>query len=1139
MNAAPRITRLKNLCLLTPLADAVIVITPRPAYEAAAREIQRHIGRLVIHYDNDVCQGLVERYHVIALGNLCTNKLVERLYYQWYCNVDLGYPGDGGHVVRSIHDPWGTGKNVILLGGSNDAGIADAARAFLKALPRGHNRTVGWLMDIKLGRGVRDQMESKPHYRGPVCGYGFQYYFSGEERYGRLWRKALLERLRMDDPFEHSHIWFWQPIALWDLLEESPLFSNRDRLTITNLFLQWIESHEGRHFSAFRDDLRRGNLSQPHRTSPALACFFGGRYFQKYYGLKQATAWLSDAKQYFAAQANSSKTMDEPEACTAESLGCGGLMTYALASGDHTCFENGTIREAADRVAMACNNLGVMAAYGDVQSFYSVPSDFFCRVAHYYRDGTYEFLARVRNPWRDRCKPVWREFDHPTPAFHTDVESREPKRLLGVKVAPLARRFWDTYRGNYTYPSYPKTIPYHKSFDKISFRAGFDPDDDYLLLDGVSGGTHGYTDANSILEYTSRSRLWIATADLSYGSDNSGPARHNAVTVLRDGEGALPPGFAALEAHRGSFTHTVLPGYNGVDWHRRITWRPGHSFLVEDELHVKKAGQYRFDCRWHTLGDPRMWGRSLVVDQKGVALHIESGGRARLTLERDGFRGSYFSCQAKFRCWAERPYEYADPILNVLTQTIEGRRRRGDVVRFTNRIRVSRTHSEERVRPKSVSISRESRRKPAGRSRFSNRRMTEVWSWPSDSPIRDAQVADIGIVLALESGKVVSLDSSGCTQWTRGVGSSVNAISVGDINGDSDHEIVAGCDTGSLCALSRHGKLLWKHRIPTLDAGNLWALDTPRVVRVRCADLDDDGRDEILAGVGNLHLHALAGDGRHRRETLDWSRHGLRTLRTEHGPAVELWRRFSWGTWNTFTTCDLDGDGQPEIIGGPGFPPKAAASPALVLRGDGERLAELDVDGWAGGLNALTVGDFVRTGRNQIVVGTIKGNLRMFEPPRRLGEKLPLRRGQVVVDHTSGQNATSLLRPPKVVWERNLGDLITGLAAVPNPATQQFVFVVASATGYVSAFTPGGRKLWARNMGSSMTILRRIASAVAIGCESGRLSLLDQSGSMLAEADLHGSVRILVPLPSALGILLLAAARGGNKTTNRLVCLRA
>ena len=43
-----------------------------------------------------------------------------------------------------------------------------------------------------------------------------------------------------------------------------------------------------------------------------------------------------------------------------------------------------------------------------------------------------------------------------------------------------------------------RTVPYEQTFDKVYFRSGW-TDDDYLLLDGISGGSHSYQDGNCIV----------------------------------------------------------------------------------------------------------------------------------------------------------------------------------------------------------------------------------------------------------------------------------------------------------------------------------------------------------------------------------------------------------------------------------------------------------------------------------------------------------------------------------------------------------------------------------------------------------------------------------------------------------------
>ncbi|MCC7350887.1 MAG: hypothetical protein IT446_09980 [Phycisphaerales bacterium] len=1144
-----RIHKLKDTCLRTPLDEAVLIVSDRAGYEPVTRQIRKRLGPLTVCRDTDATPALVEGRHLIAIGNLCTNKLIERLYYQWYTNVDVGYPGREGHVVRSIHDPWGAGRNVILVGGSDDQGVAAAAESFLGAVRSdGPNASVAWLGDIRLGDEARRQMESRPHYRGPICDLGFKYYFSGEERYGGLWREELLKLAALPDPYQGSHIWAWSPLALWDLLEESPIFSDADRLLLTNLFLGWVVSDEVYTFTDFRRDLRDGNLTQPHRTGPALACFFGGRYFKKYYGMKEANSWLAAAKKYFEPQMSCSKTLDEPEACTAESLGAGGLFTYAVASGDHRCFENGIMRQAADRVAMCCNNLGVMAAFADTQSFNSVPGDFFSRLSHRERDGGYEFMARRKNPWRDECKPVWREYENVTPTYHTDVQPHEPTHLLGVKVAPLSRTYWDKYRGDgYTFPEYPKTIPHETSFDKITFRGGFDAEDDYLLLDGVSGGVHGFADANSILEYTSRGRLWIVTADLSYGYDNSRLSQHNAVTVLRDGLGQLPPGFAAIvkvvDERPDGFTHTVLPGHNGVDWHRTIAWPGDHHFVVTDELHVTLPGEYRFDCRWRTLGEPR-WGEQsaggygeLIVEQKDLALHIACGGHVRMSLERDAQRGSYFSR------WAKRKYEYAEPILNILTQTIEGKYQPGDVVRFVNRIHIAPSRMIPPAGGGGDGLKKHAFAAPIHPAGINDNRLVQCWSYEDAAQLRDIHVATDGVLVASQSGQVISLDFSGNKQWSRDLRSPVNTIATGDINGDGMVEIVAGTDDARVHAMACDGNPLWDRPFAT-PAANCWGLDDASVVRVRCVDVDADGCAEIVAGLGDMHLHVLRGDGQRPANLHDWARIGPRQLPAEDGPGSTIWRRFGWGIWNTFDFADVDGDGRIEIIAGPGMPPRAAASPAVILRAvDGELLAELDVDGWAGGLNAIAIEEVPAGEMPRIAIGTIKGNLRVYQSSRQLGKRTPLKHDQAVIDHTSGSNRYFLLEPPRLLWERNLGDLVTGIALLRSPqsspgSADDPILLAGSTTGYVTAFDLHGNGSWFQNLHAPITRLAVFSSSpdghphIVAACNDGELWILNPGGTVNTRCNLGGSIERLAIMrrPDGSDRLLCMAA-------NRVLCL--
>jgi hypothetical protein len=47
--------------------------------------------------------------NLIVLGNRSTNKTIEELYNRFFTLLDLRYPGSGGSVVRTLHNPFGNG----------------------------------------------------------------------------------------------------------------------------------------------------------------------------------------------------------------------------------------------------------------------------------------------------------------------------------------------------------------------------------------------------------------------------------------------------------------------------------------------------------------------------------------------------------------------------------------------------------------------------------------------------------------------------------------------------------------------------------------------------------------------------------------------------------------------------------------------------------------------------------------------------------------------------------------------------------------------------------------------------------------------------------------------------------------------
>ncbi len=322
----PQYDRLKDLCLETRLvtggrANALIVTPASGRYdrqaEAIAAAIERITGvKLPVIRDDDSAAAVPITGNLICLGNRSTNATIEELYNRFYTLLDLRYPGPGGYEVRTLHNPFGDGHNVVFVGGSDDAGVAEAARILVEHLAAAGGRegelTVGYLADIKLGEGISvphdinalEIWEASKGY-GSVGYFGWcsiskrlaAYYMTGDEFHAREFLRlafpdaqALKEIAEIDgerienkeDPLAgFYHYNAHMAILFWDLVEESPFFDDQTRLKVTNAFARQLNhrKNEGVY-----------SLTQPapavgsrHGQYSAISLFCLGRYFNTYY----------------------------------------------------------------------------------------------------------------------------------------------------------------------------------------------------------------------------------------------------------------------------------------------------------------------------------------------------------------------------------------------------------------------------------------------------------------------------------------------------------------------------------------------------------------------------------------------------------------------------------------------------------------------------------------------------------------------------------------------------------------------------------------------------------------------------------------------------------------------------------------
>ena len=188
----------------------------------------------------------------------------------------------------------------------------------------------------------------------------------------------------------------------------------------------------------------------------------------------------------------------------------------------------------------------------------------------------------------------------------------------------------------------------------------------------------------------------------------------------------------------------------------------------------------------------------------------------------------------------------------------------------------------------------------------------------------------------------------------------------GDVDGDGRDEIIVGLGSG--------GGKGWVE-VFDYDAGsithtawarvNWWVYNTADgETRPACGDIDGDGRDEVVVGLGS------AGGG--------WFKVFDDALA---GYAHLAWPRVQWATYNgangeSWPACgDVDGDGRDEVIVGLGTYP-AAGGWFEVFDYDGGALAHTAwarVNWWvyntADGETRPACGDVDRDGRDEVIIG--------------------------------------------------------------------------------------------------------------------------------------------------------------------------
>ena len=680
MNALAR-----DFFLKTPLDALEGIVVPdgdvwKQFGESLAVEIRAVVDRapMVRSVTRDSDASDLSMGHGILVGTVHTNPLIARLYRRKHTLVDDFFPGRGGWVIQTVHNPGNVGFNTIIVGLSDPDMIGETLDAF-RDLVSSSDGVLGYVNRVKTQleiprlsaveqkrwkRKVRATFKANTGRDALERGIesGLVYALTGNAEYLELFVFAirhyhgLVRQSGGEWEFEHMlfpYAWIWRLAWLWDMVEESSHLSDDDRLEVITV-LKGLADYTSR-LVYFRDPvLRQPAIRHNHPTFAALSMFFSGRYFRDHYGDDSHDAELEASRLIIEGQRDSFKPDDDANGyCW---LVPSHILHYDLAHDDFRWIEDGHLRRICEYAELTTDNLNAPVGFGDVTRYY--PPGWCYRqlrflltaASAFHRRGAYRRLLSPIPPSVFDLTPRHGEMENylvdSVGHYALDLDDEGPVRSPGCQVAPLtdaAYRLLEQKTESEVHPFRPEGEPFEpvpagKAFDKCALRGGYDADDEYLILDGIAGFVHDHEDAGSVLRLTWKDRMWLTEGDYI----RSLPKFHNSLMSICEGEAGPIPKLASLEfvyEREGTvFLQIRVSDYNGVHWRRNIIWKKGAWFLFVDTVDFLREADYVVTLFWRLLGEVRSSARSTTSRQDGVMFRITHGDSSRKSLIREPVR---------------------------------------------------------------------------------------------------------------------------------------------------------------------------------------------------------------------------------------------------------------------------------------------------------------------------------------------------------------------------------------------------------------------------------------------------------------------------------------------------------------------
>lgn len=604
-NIADYKTFSRDLCLDTNLIKdgkpAITIVIPK------SRELDRQAAELVkavkdktgvelpVHNDAAGFDADTSKLpgNLLLLGNRNNNRYISSLYDRHYVILDRSYPGTGGSIVRTLHNPFADGHNIIFAGGSDSAGTDQAVKRLanlISSLPYDKTKLkVGWLADIVLGDKLQPPenaekailTESSPLY-GSFGYFGWNslsknmalYYLTGDKKFAKEFLrlafpdadarkyienvdKELIEV--KDDPLAGPYHYAADMMILyWDLIEESPVFTDADREKIVAAFFRQMKYWEKGAYRIFSYIQPAPKIGDRHAQREALALFNLCRYLNRYYPTMQAKKGLKAVRNFFAQMEKNGNVEVENGSLYWYNTSIAPMVYYMLLSGNSN---NPSFLKSLKRLAEGQTIL-VNGSDNDWATAFAA-NEMMLKIAYLLDDQSFLDITKQNGFKSDRL-------------------------LLGqafLPEKPYSRHSLDEQAGkwNFVKPA-GDAVTDKQHFAFGSYRsASTSKDSDFILLDGCYEWGRNLYHCLALLE------LRLAGVPLLGG-------HHNQVYVYNDGMYAdkFPKFTEIIKAETlGNIIYFQgrIPDYNGYRLERTIWQELGRFTIFADTITAIKPGK--------------------------------------------------------------------------------------------------------------------------------------------------------------------------------------------------------------------------------------------------------------------------------------------------------------------------------------------------------------------------------------------------------------------------------------------------------------------------------------------------------------------------------------------------------------------